>query len=104
MATAHPSAAGTDDIRARLARNPDLPADEVVDLIVSDQERRWRRGERVLAESYLAAHSALAAPGVRMDLIYAEVLLREALGERPGPAEYAFRFPDLADRVHRLFQ
>src|SRR5690242_12512774 len=99
MANLPPSVSGTDDIRARLARNPDLPADAVVDLIVRDQERRWRRDERVLVESYLAAHPVLADLEARIDLIYAEILLRESFGERPELAEYAFRFPDLADRV-----
>jgi serine/threonine protein kinase len=104
MATAHESEAGTHDIRDRLARGRDLPADEVVDLIVRDQERRWRRGERVLAETYFGAHPATADPDCRMDLIYAEVLLRESLGEQPRLAEYVFRFPDLADRIRALFQ
>jgi serine/threonine protein kinase/WD40 repeat protein len=92
------------DIRARLARSPELSAAEVVDLIARDQERRWRHGERLPVEAYLSAHPAMVDPDARMDLIYAEVLLRESAGERPGPAEYVFRFPDLADRIRTQFQ
>src|SRR5262249_22713590 len=92
------------DIRTRLAAAPDLPATEVVKLITRDQERRWQQGERILIETYLSAHPATAAADVGMALISAEVLVRESCGDRPGPAEYAFRFPDLADRIHTQFQ
>jgi WD40 repeat protein len=93
-----------EDVRDVLARAPDLPAAEVVDLISRDQERRWRQGVRVLLETYLAAHPATGDPDARLDLIYAEVLLRESFAERPEPAEYVFRFPDLADQIQTQFQ
>jgi serine/threonine protein kinase len=99
-----PTVPGGDDIRDRLAHCTDPAAAAVVDLIVQDQGHRWLCGERVLVETYLAALPAPAGADVRMDLIYAEILLRESAGERPGPAEYSFRFPDLADRVRALFQ
>jgi serine/threonine protein kinase/WD40 repeat protein len=92
------------DVRDVLARAPDLPAAEVVDLISGDQERRWRQGERVPVEAYLTAHPATADPDVRLDLIYAEVLLRESFAEHPGSNEYVFRFPELADQIQTQFR
>src|SRR5262249_14392207 len=37
------------------------------------------------------------------DLIWAEVLLREDLGERPALPEYQQRFPELAEPLYRQF-
>jgi serine/threonine protein kinase/WD40 repeat protein len=93
-----------EDVRDVLAQAPDLPAAEVVDLISRDQERHWRQGVRVLLETYLAATPATRDPDVRLDLIYAEILLRESFSEHPEPAEYVFRFPDLADQIRTQFQ
>ncbi|HEY1380903.1 MAG TPA: protein kinase, partial [Gemmataceae bacterium] len=74
-----------------------------MDRAARDQEARWRRGERVSAETYFARDPELADPSARLDLIYAEIILRESFGERPTAAEYAFRFPALADRIRPLF-
>src|SRR6185369_16876568 len=35
---------------------------------------------------------------------YAEMLLREAVGDPTTPEEYCSRFPHLSDRVRRLFK
>jgi serine/threonine protein kinase len=67
-----------------------------------DQWRRWRRGERVLAEAYLAQAPDVAAdPEAAIDLIYSEFLLREERGEAPEPEEYVRRFPHLAEALRR---
>jgi serine/threonine protein kinase/WD40 repeat protein len=97
----HPSV--IHDVRARLAGAADLSSTELVDLIARDLERHWQRGERVLVETYLAALPAPADADVRMDLIYSEILVREAAGDPPKPAEYVFRFPDLAERIQTQF-
>jgi serine/threonine protein kinase/WD40 repeat protein len=92
-----------ENIRAWLAGAADLPPAEVVERIARDLERRWRNGERVPVETYLTAVQGAADDDVRMDLIYAEVVAREAAGDRPGPAEYIFRFPELAERIKHQF-
>jgi serine/threonine protein kinase/WD40 repeat protein len=97
----HASALG-DDIRAQL-RAAGLSAAEIVDLIANDLQTRWQQDQRVLVETYLADLPGRVDAELRMDLIYTEILAREAAGERPGPAEYAFRFPDLAERIHAQF-
>lgn len=92
------------DIRATLTCRPNLQPHDVVDLIVRDQERRWQRSERVFLETYFGLHPCLNEATLQMDLIYAEVMLRESFGERPHANEYTFRFPDLAEQVASLFQ
>src|SRR5262245_47385229 len=91
------------NIRARLASSADLSPAEIVELIVRDLESHWHRCERVPVETYLAALASPVDADVQMDLIYAEILAREAVGDRPGPAEYTFRFPDLAERIRTQF-
>ncbi len=91
------------NIRARLASAADLSPTEIVELITRDLEGRWQQGERVLVETYLPALPAPVDADVQMDLIYTEILVREAAGDRPGPAEYSFRFPELAERIQQQF-
>jgi serine/threonine protein kinase/WD40 repeat protein len=91
-----------DYVRARLT-NPDLSPAEAVELITRDLERHWQKGERVLVETYLPFLAGPVDADLRMDLIYNEVLVREAAGDRPGPSEYSFRFPDLAERIQTQF-
>src|SRR5262245_36932781 len=86
------------DIRATLTCRTDLEPRDIVDLIVRDQERRWQRSERVFLETYFGLHPCLDDATLQMDLIYAEVMLRESFGERPQANEYTFRFPDLAEQ------
>ncbi|MFO0845750.1 MAG: protein kinase [Gemmataceae bacterium] len=63
-----------------------------------DQRRRWRGGERPLAEEYLARHPELLGDAeAALDLIFNEFLLREELGESPGVDEYRRRFPEQAE-------
>src|ERR1700730_13797044 len=70
-----------------------------------DQRQRWRRGERVLVEAYLADQPAASAdPDVILDLIYNEIVLREAGGEDPQLDEYLARFPHLATELRRQFE
>jgi serine/threonine protein kinase/tetratricopeptide (TPR) repeat protein len=70
-----------------------------------DQRQRWRRGERVLVEAYLADQPAAPAdPDVILDLIYNEIVLREAGGEDPQLDEYLARFPHLATELRRQFE
>jgi eukaryotic-like serine/threonine-protein kinase len=74
------------------------------DGLLATQEDRWRAGERVTVEHFLTADPTLYhEPGVVLDLIYGEVLLRRAAGEQPHPDEYAARFPTLADKVRDQF-
>jgi tRNA A-37 threonylcarbamoyl transferase component Bud32 len=52
-------------------------------------------------EAFLAQQQAVPSEEVLLDLLYKEVMLREQLGERPDPEEYAQRFPALADEMRK---
>jgi len=77
------------------------PRSSLLALLRADQGKRWRRGERVLAEAYLAH-----IPGREdeaLDIIFSEIALREELGEQPTPAEYLGRFPQYLAALQRQF-
>jgi tRNA A-37 threonylcarbamoyl transferase component Bud32 len=64
----------------------------------------WKEGNRVLLESLLADHpDLLDKPDVLLDLIYAELLLREEHGEQPDLEEYIRRFPSCEAGLRRQF-
>jgi serine/threonine protein kinase len=68
---------------------------ELLARLRADQQQRWLRGERVLAEEYRRRAPELRADAeVFLDLVFSEVLLRRKLGEAPTLEEYARRFPD----------
>ncbi len=75
------------------------PAD-FLERLCNDQVRRWRAGQRVPAETYLALYPNVEDAGeAAFELIYGEFLLREELGEPPLPEEFRWRFPQFAARL-----
>jgi hypothetical protein len=90
------------DIRDRLRASVPIDETEVVGLVCADQVERWRAGERIPAEAYLALHPTLQGGGeAAFELIYGEFLIRESLGEPPRLEEFCWRFPAFADRLRR---
>jgi WD40 repeat protein/tRNA A-37 threonylcarbamoyl transferase component Bud32 len=76
------------------------PLPRLVEELRADQARRWRDGQRLLAEAYLSALPALGASAEdALVLIWGEVLLRFERGEDPRLAEYRHRFPGHADTL-----
>ena len=76
--------------------------EELLERICSDQVRRWRRGQRVPAETYLSKYPGLVDDDeAAFELIYGEYLLREEHGEPPSPEELRWRFPKFAERLRR---
>ena len=95
-------AGGSVDLREVLGRRPEPAPAEAADLVCADQVARWQGGERVPAEAYLALAPGLAGdPDAAFELIYSEFVLRESLGERPTPDEFAWRFPRFVGRLLR---
>jgi serine/threonine-protein kinase len=83
---------------------PLTPA-QMVEVVRADRRRRWREGERVLAETYLERYPALLADiNLAVELVYHEVLLREELGETFALEEYLQRFPQLTAQLEPLFE
>ena len=95
----------TPDVWQFLDATGDAAGDELVALLRLDQQQRWRRGQRVLVESYLAGRPQLASDEeMLLDLLYSEVLLRDERGESPRLEEYQQRFPQYQDRLRRQFE
>src|SRR5436309_14813619 len=94
-----------DDLRCLLGRSQDLTPDRVVELVCADQIRRWRDGQRVPAETYLALHPVLE-PGsdAELEVVFGEFALREQEGESPCVPEYQRRFPEFGDRLRQMFE
>jgi hypothetical protein len=77
---------------------------ELKTLLLHDQDRRWRAGERVGVETYFERYPQLAGdPDAALELIYNEVFLREQGGEQPELEEYLHRFPHLCDALRVQF-
>ena len=71
----------------------------------SDQSARWRRGDRVPAETYLQQHPTLTGDADHaLALIYNEIFLRERHGEVPHLQEYLQRFPQFTRQLTLLFE
>ncbi|HEY4312078.1 MAG TPA: serine/threonine-protein kinase [Pirellulales bacterium] len=88
----------------------DIQASELAAVVRVDLRQRLRRGSIVDAREYLARFPALAAdPELAADVVYAEFLIRENLGERPNVTEFSQRYPELAEiltdqvRLHQAF-
>ena len=81
----------------------------VTSAILSEYRQRqrsaWESGQRVPIEQLLADRPELrdSAEGI-LDLIYAEICLREEHGESLTQEEYSQRFPQLSERIRKLFE
>jgi eukaryotic-like serine/threonine-protein kinase len=76
-----------------------------VSLLRADQRERWRRGERILVETYLQQQAIERGDTeALLDLIYNEIVLREEHQETPQLAEYIERFPERAAELTIQFE
>lgn len=74
-------------------------------LTTLEQRGRWERGDRVLVETYLKRFPSLAEDSEQLlDLIYAEICLRQEHGEAIQVDEYCRRFPALAPSIRDLME
>ena len=70
---------------------------ELAAIVRADLRERWRRGERPEASEYVDRFPQLREdPDLVVDLLYAEFLAREELGDEPALDEFEARFPDQA--------
>jgi tetratricopeptide (TPR) repeat protein len=82
------------------ALSADRTAAGLVVLLLRDQERRWRAGERPRVEDYLTHHPQLAADSI-LHLLCNEFVLRQECSEMPTSGEYQQRFPQYAEALRR---
>ncbi len=66
---------------------------------------RWKQGERLRVERLLASCESfpVLTDDEMLELIYLEFDLRSKAGESPVAADFLRRFPELHDRLERLF-
>lgn len=84
---------------------PDPDTDEVLEQTLAEQRRRSETGNPVSVEALLEAAPTLRSnPEGVLDLIYQEIMLREARGEKPALKDYVARFPDYAGQLQILFE
>jgi hypothetical protein len=77
----------------------------VIDDLLTEWRRRWLAGDRTPVETLLSQHPELATREWDVvELIVAEVELRQSQGEQPDRAEYVGRFPAYASRLEALFK
>ncbi|QDU96153.1 protein kinase domain-containing protein [Lignipirellula cremea] len=81
---------------------PNRPENSPLEELRAEQSARWQNNEPVLVEQLLAENpdSSLDEEAL-LELICAELMLREEAGETPSPSEYAARFPQLGQAVTR---
>lgn len=86
----------------------DIPMTDPVstpDDVLDELQWRWLGREYVAAETLVHEHPRVAEDASAMlDLVYAEVLLREDNGQNAVEAEYVERFPELSERIARQLQ
>jgi WD40 repeat protein/serine/threonine protein kinase len=81
------------------------PLAEPGTILLDDQRRRWRCGDRVPVEWYLAHRLNDEHDDERLlDLVYGEIVLREECGEQPRLDEYVRRFPQFAEDLRLPFE
>src|SRR5262245_36787499 len=67
---------------------------QILEVLLVDQAERFRLGQVVPAEAYLDAFPTVRDdPEEAVDLVFAEYLLREELGDQPAAEDYLRRFP-----------
>jgi len=91
------------DVSTRVDRDGDRESvTDLVESLCNEQVERWRAGDRVSVESFVARHPRLVSEDEALfELIYGEFLVRESLGEPPSAEEFAGRFPQFAERLGR---
>jgi serine/threonine-protein kinase len=90
------------DVRTFLApwRDRNLALRELVAVLRVDQRRRWLSGQRVDLTGYRRDFPELDDDSESFfELVYNELLIREELGERPDPDDYAALYPELTHRL-----
>jgi hypothetical protein len=75
----------------------------LLELIKSELEARWKRGERTLLDEYLRSFPELRQePGLWPTLLAEEYRVRRAYGDDPPLAEYNERFPSQFDALAKI--
>src|SRR5437763_17221238 len=94
----------TDPSRNRPAPLTPDAAEVLAARLVEEMIERWRQGERLLPEEFLARHPELwAHPEAAADLIYEELCLRQEYGPQIPVEQVLRRFPQWRPQLEVLF-
>jgi tetratricopeptide (TPR) repeat protein len=75
-----------------------------IEQLCSHQRQDWQEGQCRAVEEYIARRPDLLLDSdAILDLVYNEIILREASGDRPHLEEYLRRFPALDTELRRQF-
>ena len=78
-------------------------AETLAATLVADMIQRWREGERLLPEDFLARHPQLwEHPEAAADLIYEELCLRQEFGPEMPVEQVLLRFPQWRPQLELL--
>ncbi|MEX0586108.1 MAG: protein kinase [Pirellulales bacterium] len=98
-----PDAAAVDLIRFLPPAGDPLRPAALHELVLLDMQARWRRGEKILLESYLTRFPKLGgAAGVAAQLIYEELRIRRECGDGAPLESYRQRFPTQFTELERI--
>jgi serine/threonine protein kinase len=78
------------------------PPSEILDSLRARQREAWLRGEPLLVEALISEVKPPLQRQELIELIAAEAVLREGLGQPSSWVEYQQRFPQLADTLQKL--
>jgi serine/threonine protein kinase len=79
--------------------------DSLAERLAEEMRRCWERGERLLAEEFLARHpSLLEHPQAAAELIYEEICLRREHGDAGASSEVLRRFPQWSGALRVLLE
>jgi serine/threonine protein kinase/Flp pilus assembly protein TadD len=99
--SASPAQAASASCRA--AHTVDSLSADLLDGLADEMARRWRLGERPLAEEFFAAYPWLwEQPKAALELIAEEISLRQESGLGVDPEDLQRRFPQWRDQVRTL--
>lgn len=88
------------DVFAFLDESGEASLAAQVDILLVDQEKRWRRGRPLAAEQYFQAFPHISQdPELAARLVAGEYQIRHGRGERIEPADLIQRFPQWAKEI-----
>ena len=88
-----------------LAHAAELPPEQLVQLLIVEQQRRWRQGDRVRSEIFFERFPALKSHrDCAVNLVYAEFLLESDVAGPPRVADYLERFAEFREELQRQFE
>lgn len=85
------------DLFGFLGQHQESAQDEVVAVLVTDQNHRWKTDQPLKVEDYLEKLTDLANPEIKLQLAISEFQARQAADTQPDIAKYTSRFSDISD-------